>query len=222
MQAVRSSLLLACGWETEALFRSLQHAIYKKGRNKRLWFISLLFSNPSYYRTGAMFMMDSFREHFLPAHVTMLQTEAKAVWGVIKAANIFQYHVQLGASKARTRRWASNEELAWPVGNYIQSLIVPQCSPIASASPALQGTTVRRRQIIQKLSHNLPFTLPTSNLCVPGRVYFSLSLNKTWHYTLTISEQLSSFPDTYQVSMYHCCHFTCSSEHIGLISNTRV
>jgi len=33
-----------------------------------------------------MFMMDSFREHFLPAHVTVLQTEAKAVWGVIKAA----------------------------------------------------------------------------------------------------------------------------------------
>lgn len=144
MQVVRLSLLLACGWETEAFFRSLQHAIYKKGRNRRLWFSSLLLSNPSYYRTGTMFMMDSFREHFLPAHVTVLQTEAKAVWGVIKAADVFQYHVQLSASKAHTRRWASDEELAWPVENYIQFLIVPQCSPIALASPTLQGTTVRR------------------------------------------------------------------------------
>lgn len=80
--------------QTEALFRSLQHVIHEKGRNKRLRFISLLFSNPSYYRTGTMFMMDLFGEHFLPAHVTVLQTEAKAVWGVIKAANISQYHVQ--------------------------------------------------------------------------------------------------------------------------------
>lgn len=211
MQAVRSSLRLACGWETEALFRSLQHAIYKKGRNKRLWFINLLFSNPSYYRTGTMFMMDSFREHFLPAHVTVLQTEAKAVWGVIKAADIFQYHVQLSASKVHTRRWASDEELAWPVGNYIKFLIAPQCPPIAWASPTLPGTTMRRGQKIQKHSHNLPFTLPTSNFCVLGRVYFSLSLNKMWHYTLTVSEQLSSITDTYQVSTYHCCHFTCSS-----------
>lgn len=54
---------------------------YKKERNKRLWFISLLFSNPNHYRTGTMFMTDSFREHFLPAHITVLQTEAKAVWG---------------------------------------------------------------------------------------------------------------------------------------------
>lgn len=130
-----------------------------------------------------MFMMDSFREHFLPAHITVLQTEAKAVWGVIKAADIFQYHIQLSASKVHTRRWASNEELAWPVGNYIQFLIVPQCSPTASASPTLQGTTVRRGQKIQKHSHNLPFTLPTSNFCVLGSIYFSLSLNKMWHYS---------------------------------------
>lgn len=189
MQALRLSLLLACGWETEALFRSLQHVIYKKGRNKRLWFISLLFSNPSYYRTGAMFMMDSFREHFLPAHVTVLQSEAKAVWGVIKAADIFQYCIQLSALKVVTRGWASNGQLAWPVGNYIQFLTVPRCYPTASANPILQGTTVRRGQKIQKHSHNLPFTFPTSNFCALGRVYFSLSLNKMWHYTLTMSEQ---------------------------------
>lgn len=50
-----------------------------------------------------MFMMDSFREHFLPAHVTVLQSEAKAVWGVIKAADIFQYYTQLSALKVVTR-----------------------------------------------------------------------------------------------------------------------
>lgn len=89
-------------------------------------------------------------------------------------------------------------------------------------APHSKVQTVRRGQKIQKGSHNLPFTLPTSNFCVPGRVYFSLSLNKMCHYSLTISEQLSSITDTHQVSMFSYCHFTCSSQHISLISNTHV
>lgn len=107
----KSALLLACGWETEALFRSLQHTIYSKERNKRLGFIHLLFSNPSYYRTGAMLMMDSFREHFLPAHITVLQTEAKAVWGGYKSCKCFSvpYTTQCfkSASKQMSQQWAA-------------------------------------------------------------------------------------------------------------------
>lgn len=78
--------------------------IYKKERNKRLRFIRLLLSNPNHYRTGTMFMMDSFREHFLPGHITVLQTEAKAVWGGgIKVADVFQDHIQPSTSKVHAR-----------------------------------------------------------------------------------------------------------------------
>lgn len=71
-----------------------------------------------------------------------------------------------------------------------------QCSPIASASPTLQGTTVRREQKIQRHSHNLPLTLLTSNFCVLGRVYFTLSMNEMEFYSLAISEQLFHISDT--------------------------
>lgn len=169
-----------------------------------------------------MFMMDSFTEHFLPAHITVLQTEAKAVWGEgIKAADVFQDHIQPSTSKVHTRRWASNEELAWPVGNYIQFFIVPQSSPAALTSPPLHGTTVRRGQEIHKDSHNLPFTLPTSSFSVLGKVYFKLSLNKIipWPSPSSSPASLTStrFPGT-TVAISPAVHSTSTSSLIHMYS----
>lgn len=39
-------------------------------------------------------MMDLFGEHSLPAHIAANQTEAKAVLGVRKAADVLQHHMQ--------------------------------------------------------------------------------------------------------------------------------
>lgn len=139
----------------------------------------------------------------------------------IKDADTFQDRIQPSTSKVHTRRWASNEELAWPVANDIQFFTVPQSSPAALTSLPLQGTTVRRGQEIHKDSHNLPFTLPTSNFCVLGKVYFKLSLNKIipWPSLSSSSAPLTKtrFPGT-TVAISPAVHSTSTSSLIHMYS----
>lgn len=99
--------------QTEALFRSLQHVIHEKGRNKRLRFISLLFSNPSYYRTGTMF--DGFiRRTFSPCPRNCASDRSQSCMGGYKSckhfsvpctSSVLQKYIQ-GDEPAR-RRWLS-------------------------------------------------------------------------------------------------------------------